>query len=45
MDIRIVKRPNGEAPEEVRDAWVALVGGKRHPLWAKAGRVQCVQVG
>jgi hypothetical protein len=25
MDIRIVKRPNGEAPEEVRDAWIGLL--------------------
>jgi hypothetical protein len=24
MNIRIVKRPRGEAPEEVRDAWIGL---------------------
>ena len=25
MTIRIVKRPRGEAPEDVRDAWIGLV--------------------
>jgi hypothetical protein len=25
MNIRIVKRPRGEAPEDVRDAWIGLV--------------------
>jgi hypothetical protein len=25
MNVRIVKRPSGEAPENIRDAWIGLV--------------------
>jgi hypothetical protein len=24
MNVRIIKRPNGEAPENIRDAWIGL---------------------
>ena len=31
MNIRIVKRPRGEAPEDVRDAWIGLAPGRAAP--------------